>query len=354
MKVLVLVTDAYGGYGGIALYCRDLIAAIASEPRVTEVVVVPRVVRHDLEPLPPKVTFLASAARGRIAYSKALREAVRGRTFNLTICGHINLLPVARLLGSNIVLMLYGIEAWKPTRLATMQLLQRVDAVISISEITLNRFLSWSRFDGRTFLLPNAIHLERYGTAPKNDALLQRWSLHGKTVLMTFGRIVAAERYKGFDEVIEVLPDLVEARSDLAYIVAGGGTDLPRLRAKARALGVADRVVFTGPIEEREKRDLYNLADVYVMPSRGEGFGFVILEAMACGVPVVVSRFDGGFEAIRGGELGLAVDPSNPAEISTAVLDVLATGKRGIPAGLSYFAFDRFESGVHAILDHLQ
>ena len=354
MRVLMLVTDAYGGHGGIALYGRDLIAAIASDRRVEEVVVVPRVVRHEIEPLPPKVRFLHAAARGRIAYSNALREARARGPFDLTICGHINLLPVARLFGKKIVLMLYGIEAWKPKRVAVTRFVREVNNVIAISDITLARFLSWSRFEGRTFVLPNAIHLDRYGIVPKNDALVQRWGLHGKKVLLTFGRIVAAERYKGFDEVIEVLPDLLAIHPDLAYLVAGGGTDLARLRAKAKACGVGDHVVFAGPIDEREKRDLYNLADVYVMPSHGEGFGFVLLEAMACGVPVIASRRDGGFEAIERGEMGLAVDPSSPAEVRTAILDLLGRRGRAIPAGLAHFAFDRFEARAHAILDHLQ
>ena len=61
--------------------------------------------------------------------------------------------------------------------------------------------------------------------------------------------------------------------------------------------------------------DLYNLADVYVMPSPGEGFGFVFLEAMACGVPVIGSKVDGGREALLDGKLGLLVDPTNHAEL---------------------------------------
>ena len=345
MKILVLGTDAYGGHGGIALYTRDLSEALAA---AGDVVAIPRVIRGELEPIPPNVTFLADAARSTRAYLRAVGRASREH-FDLVVCAHVNLLPVARMLRCKTVLWIYGIEAWKPTRRGRA-LVRGVDAVASISEITRERFLNWSGYRGPSFLVPNAIHLERYGIRPRNEALMSRWSLGGKRVLLTLGRIVAAERYKGFDEVVEVLPSLPD---DVVYLAAGGGSDLPRLQAKARALGVADRVVFTGPIDEREKPDVYNLADVYVMPSRGEGFGFVFLEALACGVPVIGSRHDGGREALRDGELGLLVDPSNPAEIRTAILDVLAESRREIPPALGHFAFANFQSRVHSLLGEL-
>src|SRR5206468_8152536 len=127
-------------------------------------------------------------------------------------------------------------------------------------------------------VLPNAIHSEWYGPGSKNRVLLQRYRLEGKTVLMTLGRLASAERYKGFDEAIEALPDLAVALPDVAYLVVGDGSDRERLEQKARALGVGDRVVFAGNVAEAEKADHYRLADVYVMPSQGEGFGFVLIE----------------------------------------------------------------------------
>ena len=75
-----------------------------------------------------------------------------------------------------------------------------------------------------------------------------------------------------------------------------------------RDLDLNSRVVFTGFIPESEKADHYRLADAYAMPSWGEGFGFVFLEAMACGVPVVASAIDGGKEAVLDGKLGFVVN----------------------------------------------
>jgi len=147
--------------------------------------------------------------------------------------------------------------------------------------------------------------------------------------------------------VLDVLRELPE---DVVYMIAGGGNDFTRLQKKTRDLGLSGRVVFTGLFDERDKPDLYNLADAYVMPSRGEGFGFVFLEAMACGVPVIGSKADGGREALRGGELGLLVDPTNPAELRAAIVETLARGERRVPPGLDYFSFGKFVERSRAIL----
>lgn len=355
MRILHVGTDSFGGYGGIALYNRELIAAMAAHPSVDEVVVVPRIIVGPLEPLPAKVRFVAEAARGGLAYLNALRKERKRFDLrrDLIVCAHVNLLPIVRLIVKDPLLMLYGIEAWKPLRdPMSNRLLRNVRAAISISDITRERFTGWSHFDGPSLLLPNSIRAEWYGIRPKNGNLLTRYGLDGKRVLMTLGRVIAAERYKGFDEVLDVLPEL---DADVSYLIAGGGNDVPRLKRKAADLGIADRVVFTGLFPEGEKTDLYNLADVYVMPSRGEGFGFVFLEAMACGVPVIASRLDGGREAVRHGLLGQLVDPTNPAEIRTAIRDALADGSaKHIPEGLDYFSYANFERRMHAIIDSLR
>jgi glycosyltransferase involved in cell wall biosynthesis len=354
VRILHLCTDAYGGHGGIALYNREVIAALASHPDVEEVMVLPRVIVHseNLEPIPPKVRFDERAAAGRVAFIRALGRARRSGPFDLVICAHVNLLPIARLVTKTPLLFVYGIEAWKPLRdPLSNRLVKDVRAVVAISDITCERFVGWSHYDGPMHILPNSIHAEAYGMRPKNEALMARLRLKGRRVLLTLGRVVAAERYKGFDEVLEVLPEVARVFPDVTYVIAGGGNDLPRLSRKAAQLGVADRVVFTGFIAEEEKADLYNLADVYVMPSRGEGFGFVFLEAMACGVPVIGSRLDGGQEALLGGSLGCLVDSTSPAEVRVAILDALADEVRCIPDGLEYFSYANFERRTHEIVE---
>jgi glycosyltransferase involved in cell wall biosynthesis len=167
---------------------------------------------------------------------------------------------------------------------------------------------------------------------------------------MTVGRLDARERSKGVDEVLEALPALAVGLPDLAYMVVGDGTDRARLQAKARSLGVSDRVVFAGYVAEPEKPEYYRLADAYVMPCRGEGFGFVFLEAMATGLPVVASRADGSSEAVLGGELGLLVDPGSRDQLIEAVRQAVREPRGVVPAGLSLFSYSVFCERVSGIL----
>jgi glycosyltransferase involved in cell wall biosynthesis len=172
---------------------------------------------------------------------------------------------------------------------------------------------------------------------------------------MTMGRV--EERHKGFDEVLDVLPRLAAKVPNIAYVVAGGGHDVPRLQEKARTLGVADRVVFTGFIPDNEKADHYRLADVYAMPGTGPDFDryplrFVFLEAMACGVDVVGCRPEDEQEArVDGALLSQMVDPRSPDDIVRGILTALSTRKGRIPEGLARFAFPEFQKRLHAIAD---
>jgi glycosyltransferase involved in cell wall biosynthesis len=110
-----------------------------------------------------------------------------------------------------------------------------------------------------------------------------------------------------------------------------------------------EHVIFSGLIPEREKADHYRLADAFVMPSHGEGFGFVFLEALACGVPVVGSMLDGSREALRGGLLGRLVDPRNSHDLEQAILQAIEAPK-SIPEGIEHFSFENFKGRCHELI----
>ena len=349
MRVLLLTTDAYGGHGGIALYNRDIVEALVAMPEIDEVVIVPRNAPLPPERIPDKARFLSAATGGKIDYVKTALQAAR-RPYDLAICGHINLLPLATMLGpalrAPLVLMAYGIDVWQSRYRFARQWLAHTDAVWAISAITRDRMNGWAKLPETQYtLLPNAIHLECYGMAEKRPDLVARHRLEGCKVIMTLGRLPGFERYKGVDEVLEVMPSLIERVPTIKYVVVGDGDDRPRLEAKARTLGLGDRVIFTGMINESDKADYFRLADTFVMPGRGEGFGFVFLEALACGVPAVGSKLDGSREALQDGQLGELTDPDDPASIRDGILAALAKPK-GIPSGLSHFAWPAFVDRV--------
>ncbi len=346
LRVLMLATDAHGGFGGIAQYNRDIIDAMCGFPGIDEVVVLTRVTPEVVFNLPAKSTYDVASAAG-ITNFLARSTARAWERFDLVYCAHINLLPIAALIAKfrrlPLVLAIYGIDAWhRPAGTLRRFGLKDVSLVSSISQITLDRFLAWSGFSAaKCAVLPNAIHLADFGIGPKENPLARRLGVERRPVILTFGRMFSMERYKGFDEVIDAMPRLITHVPELVYVAAGDGGDRARLEDKVRTLGLTDHVVFTGRVSEEEKADLYHLSDVYVMPSSGEGFGFVILEALACGIPVVASCVDGTREAVRGGKLGDLVDPKNPVALEAAILGALSRSKT-IQPGLDFFSFSNF------------
>lgn len=367
LRILALVPDAfgdaYGALGGIALYNRDLLTAACEHPGVEKVVVLPRLMPAPPAALPANLDHVTSGLGGKGRYLAAvLAQAVRGR-FDLVFCGHLNLLPAAFLTRvarrAPIVAFLYGIEAWTRTpRRSTNALLRYVSTFVTIREFTLECFLSWSKVrPEHTFLLETAIHLEQYGAGPKEPALLARYALQDRRVLMTTARL--DEPYKGIDEVIQVLPQVIDTVPDVAYLVVGGGPDRERLEAKARGLGVHERVVFSGPVDEAEKAAHLRLADAFVMAGTGFDFDryplrYAFLEALACGIPIVAARPEGPGECDRPpSTLNILVDPHDPASLREGILAALNQPRGEHAQAAEAFSYERFRARVHEMLDVL-
>jgi len=418
MRILALVTAGFGGHGGIAKFNRDLLTALALHPECSELVAFPRVMAEDAGALPPRLSWRVDGLGGRFRYSRAVMRlalgarggpgegqgpaGAGGRGFDLILCGHINLVPVAWLacwvagprgragagIGRNgdgskakgsyppLVLIIHGIEAWRPRcRRRGDFLLSRIDAVVSVSDLTWRRFAGWAPVKNKpSYVLPNCADLAHFRPGPKSDSLMDRYGLRGRPVLMTVARLRAGERYKGIDEVLALMPSLVGEVPELCYVIGGEGTDRRRLMAKARWLGLSVRdmgslraergsggvgtagwnVVFTGHIVEEEKADHYRLADAFVMPGWGEGFGIVYLEALACGIPVVGSKLDASREVLEGCESAFLVDPREPEEIREGIQSALGCPRGRVPAWVRSFSEENFSEQARRLLDELR
>jgi glycosyltransferase involved in cell wall biosynthesis len=248
-------------------------------------------------------------------------------------------------------LIIHGLESWtQPSNISANWLLRATNSVISVSRYSARKFSSWSRIPvQRIFILHNSVDLDVFLPGPRDANLAQRYRVAPEDkVMLTVGRLDTTERLKGIDQVIEIIPRLLERYPSLKYLIVGDGSDRPRLEAKVATLGLSDRVIFAGQIPENEKVAHYNLADVYVMPSIGEGFGIVLIEAAACGLPVIGSQADGSREALLEGRLGRLVEPGNQVELFEALIGVLANerGQKRLD-GIDDFSYGRFKGRVH-------
>jgi len=356
----MLLTDAFGGFGGISKFNRDFLAALNGCSSVERVHALPRLLTEPIEEvIPEAVIFNRKAARGRIAFAKELlRLTLRAERADLVISGHLHLLPLAWLAArhqqARLALIVHGFEAFLPTRNTLTNLVaDRIDAFIAVSRYSADRFVRWSKVArDRGFILPNCVDLTCFTPGERDRSLVDRYGLHSSKVMLTMGRMAAGERYKGFDEVIDAMPQLLQRFPDLKYLIVGDGSDRRRLEATVKLLGLSNCVIFAGCIPESEKVAHYNLADVFVMPSYGEGFGIVLIEAAACGIPIVGSSVDGSRDALLDGRLGRMVDPKRPDELLEAITAAIGGARRRARNDLvETFGVGRFRGRVAHWMD---
>ena len=341
MIVLALLTDGYGAGGGIAQYNRDLLGAVARADVCEQVLVLARHGTTVTADLPMKVRLLG-ISKGRLQFlARAALAVLRHPRIDVIFCGHLFMLPLAVMLamwcGASVWLQLHGIEAWQARGGWTQRALARVSLITAVSRYTRRRFLQWAPISpDRVKVLPNTVSEEfRPGSLPL--ALQQRYSAQGRRVLLTVSRLAASERYKGHDKVIAAMDSLRNVEPTLLYLIAGEGDDRSRLETLVHQHQLDDHVRFIGFVSATDLPELYRLADVFVMPSSGEGFGIVFLQALASGIPVVAGDGDGSRDPLRDGVDGLLVKADDVPAIATALTTALAQGRTPRRGG----AFDK-------------
>lgn len=233
--------------------------------------------------------------------------------------GVLKLLPLLRGFHGRVVLFLHGIELWRPHGWLTRRLLRRVDLFLSNSDYTWERFLEYAPFlVGRPHMTtPLGVGVPLQGPSPEPGS---------RPSAVILGRIDKREDYKGHRELIGVWPRVLAALPDATLDIVGDGDLRPELELLAKQAGLDASVRFHGRVSEDAKAKLLAEALCLAMPSRGEGFGLVYLEAMRIGRPCLVSNCDAGREVVNPPEAGLAVNPENVAELSNAILRLLTPG----------------------------
>ena len=183
--------------------------------------------------------------------------------------------------------------------------------------------LSWAAIaPERVLVVPNTV--KEVFTPGDGSTTRAALALENKRVLLTVSRMDSGRRYKGQDRIIAAIPYVVAQGHDVEYLVVGEGDDRAPLEELARDVGVSERVRFLGSIGLQNLIKMYRMADLFVMPSTGEGFGIAFLEAMASGTPALGLRVGGVRDALADGELGTVV---SEAELPAAIARLLTAPK---------------------------
>ncbi len=335
MKAVLLAPEFSATDGGIQRILRLYLRALAEDPTHRSLALValndtpadltraPDLAQPTLHGKP-----LASAACSRSKAAFA-REAWRaGSGAGRIVCGHLGQLPVASVAlrpGGRLALIAHGIEVWEKPSSLHLLALRRCDRVFCVSRYTRDRLAELHPWLApRLRIVPNALDPDLLsGPAPEPPP-------SGKPpVILCVGRLSAADAYKGYDRLLQSFallpPSAFHSHPELVPRLrfVGDGDDRARLEALARELRVADRVDFSGRLSDLELRRAFVDCTCFALPSTGEGFGLVYLEAMAAGRPCVALQSTAVPELITP-QTGVLAEPGDPAALAAALAECLA------------------------------
>ncbi len=312
----------------------------------------------------PSEFSVSGYARSKSQFVFAAMRAA-GRKPSLVIALHPHLAPIlwmmkARSRKFRSIVFAHGIEVWQPLGWPRGAALPQADLVIGPSADTVQHLISDQGVDpGKVQRLPWGLdpEFEARVAACVQTTLPRDFPLNARIVL-TVSRWDPADRYKGGDTLIAALPQVLRKLPDAFLVLVGDGEDRPRLEQMARDLGVSDHTRFLYGLTQDELFSCYANCQVFALPSRGEGFGFVYLEAMAFGKPVIGGAHGGAVDVIEDGVTGCLVPHGDIERLSRALEILLADpvraaqmGARGRDRLAQKFSFEQFRIQMTHLLD---
>ncbi|MGD0182056.1 MAG: glycosyltransferase family 4 protein [Terriglobales bacterium] len=306
-----------------------------------------------------KIAFLVHMIRHRL-FSK--RDGMR-----VVVAGHPNLAFPAWMMkifsrSVKIIVMAHGVEVWTRLHWLKWNAILRADLVLGPSGDTVEKLIGIQAIaPGKVRKLAWPLSSMFLSIAEQPALLALPRAFPKGRVVLTVGRWSAAERYKGLDELLKATAMLRGTFPSLHLVVVGQGDDLPRLRKLAVDCCLADSVHFLGNISRDELAACYAHAEVFAMPSTGEGFGLVFLEAMAFAKPVIATACGGTTDLVRNGINGLLVPPGDTQKLTEAIGSLLTDdmfridlGRHGAELVRKKFRFEDFTFELDRMLGELR
>lgn len=325
MKALLLAPE-FTRDGGVQRILRLYLAALAADPLHHSMgLVALNDTPSELSRQPWQVSGMVAGkpivavacSRSKVAFARATRLAARDA--RRIVCGHLGQLPVAALAarpGARLAVVAHGIEAWTAPGLLRRLALARCHRVLCVSRYTRDQLARHvPGLAPRLRVVPNALDpalLDRPPPGPPPP---------GPPTILCVGRLCAADAYKGYDLLLRAFALLPPGRAArLRYV--GDGDDRARLERLARELRLEARVTFSGRIDDEALRMAFSECACFALPSTGEGFGLVYLEALAAGRPCVGVHATAVPELL-GFEAGELAPPGDPAALAGALIACL-------------------------------
>jgi len=368
-KWVVLLTNLFGSTGGIPSFNRELVEALREIAHERGWTLKVYALNDSEDQRSPSNDYAYQGFRGH--RWRFVRESLKAAwKADHVLFGHVHLSPLALLMpGQRRWLVAHGIEVWRRLSCLRRLGLDRMDRILCVSRFTRDRLMKRHHVkEERTVLFPNTARVSAPVVIPAIAAVAGIQSIFDGLgpgfhrgdvkIIFTLSRLWPEERYKNIDRVIEAMPSVLKVVPDALYVIAGDGGDRPRLERLALELGVQKQVVFMGALPEDQVKACYERCDVFILPSLGEGFGIVFLEAMACGKPCIGADAGAIPEVIQDGHTGLLVKPDSSEDIAQALIRLLqdtslrqSMGRAGRERFVADYAVDRFRERLAAMME---
>ena len=342
MKIFFCALGIYLRRGGMERFNQQVVRCL-SELRSTLITSATVLVlwdsRRNNQKVAPGVRFVGCGCHKISMFIRFVGRVLRERP-DVILYGHILLTPlavIARFLvpKTSHILFVHGIEVWaRPAPLWREVVRRFIQRIVSVSRFTAGKMQqAYGLESGRFEILPNAIDLGEEDEVGCRGGL----GLDGEHRLLTVSRLTLADKYKNHDKVIRTLQSILPVFPDTHYYIVGDGALKEELRALAERVRVAANVHFLGYLDDDTLEHVYESCHVFVMPSTGEGFGIVFLEAWKHKLPVIASTQDASGDLIEHNVNGLLVNPDNTEEIAHAILSLLSDPQRRAQLGQAGF-----------------
>jgi phosphatidyl-myo-inositol dimannoside synthase len=318
-RALLLVPDLFLSPGGIARHGRLVWRALQDAGIHTTTISLLDGPDHTED---ASRTFGDSTFRGCAGNKKRFGQetlaALRARP-DIVLVDHPHFSPLgllaAQLARTPFVVFAHGVEVWGRLTRVRRIALQRADLVLCVSHVTIDRATASNG------LSPEKVRVLYNCLDPSFTPVPRVERSH--LSMLTVSRIVLSNPYKGHSQVISALPALLHRFPNLIYDIVGDGDAIPSLEALATELDVRTAVRFHGLVSDQDLAHLYADSSLFIMPSRSEGFGYVFVESMAQGTPVIAGNQDASPEVVVNGETGFLVNPTSVTEITEAAARLL-------------------------------
>ena len=310
--------------------------------------------------------YVSGYAGSKIQFTLAAMQSA-GRKPALVIALHPHLAPIVWTMSLRdrkfrSIVFTHGVEVWQPLGWPRGAALRHADLVIGPSADTVQHLIS------KQHIPTGRVQRLSWGLDPEFEARLETTVAPSPPpgfprsggVILTVGRWDSGERYKGADTLISALPRVLKSAPDTSLVLVGDGDDRPRLEQLARDLEISKHAHFLHGLTPDELFACYANCDVFALPSSGEGFGLVFLEAMAHAKPVIGGAHGGIPDIVEDGATGLLVPYGDVERLAQALESFFSNPTRARGMGASgrdrlakTFTSAHFQIQLTEILNHV-